>query len=60
MDWYLNQYRESPHIQGFNEILLNVGYPSRQEREFMKHVEQAQQRKNDDKYLQILKLMQAG
>lgn len=41
MDWYLNHYRESALFSGFNEILLNVGYPSRQEREFLKHVEQA-------------------
>jgi hypothetical protein len=30
LDWYLENY---------NEILLNVSYPSRQEKEFLKHVE---------------------
>lgn len=37
-DWYL---------ENFNEILLNVGYPSRMEKDFLKHIEQVQQRNND-------------
>jgi hypothetical protein len=32
-EWYLESY---------NEILLNVGYPSKQEKEFLKHVEYVQ------------------
>lgn len=28
-EWYLNNYRESPHFVGYNELLLNCGYPSR-------------------------------
>ncbi len=39
LDWYLNSFRESLHSTGYNEILINVGYPSRMEREFLKHVE---------------------
>jgi hypothetical protein len=58
MDWYLNSFRESPQSSGYNEILLNVGYPSRQEKEFLKHVEQTLQRKNDDKYRKILKQLE--
>lgn len=58
MDWYLNSFRECPQQSGFNEILLNVGYPSRQEKEFLKHVEQTLQRKNDDKYRKILKQLE--
>ena len=45
-------------MSGYNEILLNVGYPSRQEKEFLKYVEQAQQHKNDDKYRKILKIIE--
>lgn len=41
MSWYLNYYRENLEVPEMNEVLLNVGYPSRQEREFLKHVEQA-------------------
>ena len=59
MDWYLNYYRESLQNPEMNEILLNVGYPSKKEREFLKHVEQAIQKKNDDKYLNILRMMSA-
>jgi len=44
-DWYL---------ENFNEILLNVGYPSRKEKDFLKHIEQVQQRNNDQKYKKIL------
>ena len=40
-DWYLTSFRESLLFTGYNEILLNVGYPSRTEREFLKHVEHA-------------------
>jgi hypothetical protein len=58
MEWYLNSFRESPQSSGYNEILLNVGYPSRQEKEFLKHVEQTLQRKNDDKYRKILKQLE--
>ena len=58
MDWYLNSFRESPQSSGYNEILLNIGYPSRQEKEFLKHVEQTLQRKNDDKYRKILKQLE--
>ena len=58
MEWYLNNLRECPSQAGFNEILLNVGYPSRKEKEFLKHVEQALQRKNDDKYRKILKQLE--
>jgi len=58
-DWYLTSFRESLHFSGYNEILLNVGYPSRTEREFLKHVEHAQQRKNDAKYHTILKALEA-
>ncbi len=46
LDWYLENY---------NDILLNVSYPSKQEKEFLKHVETVQQRKNDQKYKKILK-----
>lgn len=56
-EWYLNYYRESLSCASYNEILLNCNYPSRQEREFLKHVEQAQQKKNDDKYVNILRLL---
>ena len=33
IDWYLENH---------NEILLNVIYPSKQEKEFLKHIEQVQ------------------
>jgi hypothetical protein len=29
MEWYINNFRESHQFTDFNEILLNVGYPSR-------------------------------
>jgi 2-oxo-4-hydroxy-4-carboxy--5-ureidoimidazoline (OHCU) decarboxylase len=35
MEWYLNSYRENPQVCEYNEILLNVGYPSKMEREFL-------------------------
>jgi hypothetical protein len=42
MTWYLEKYREIAFFQGgFNEILLNTAYPSRQEKHFLEHVEQS-------------------
>jgi len=38
LDWYR---------QNYSEILLNIGYPSRQQKEFLKHMELMQQRQND-------------
>jgi len=35
MDWYMGNQHESALYSGFNEILLNIGYPSRQEKEFL-------------------------
>lgn len=46
MEWY----REN-----FNEILLNVGHPSKLEKDFLKHIEYVQQKKSDIKYKKILK-----
>ena len=46
MDWYK---------ENFNDIMLNVCYPSKTEKEFLKHVEYIQQKKNDVKYKKILK-----
>ena len=57
-EWYQNNFRESHHSSDCNEILLNIGYPSRQEKEFLKHLEQTLQRKNDDKYRKILKQLE--
>ena len=57
-EWYLQSFRESQQSADCNEILLNVGYPSRQEKEFLKHLEQTLQRKNDDKYRKILKQLE--
>ena len=57
MDWYMGNQHESALYSGFNEILLNIGYPSRQEKEFLQHVEHSQQRKNDDNYKRILKMI---
>lgn len=50
-EWYLENY---------NEVLLNASYPSRQEKEFLKHIEHVQQRKNDQKYKKILKQIEQG
>ena len=57
MDWYMGNQHESALYSGFNEILLNIGYPSLQEKEFLQHVEHSQQRKNDDNYKRILKMI---
>jgi hypothetical protein len=46
------------YLENSNEILLNVGYPSKQEKEFLKHIEQVQQKKNDMKYRKILKQLE--
>lgn len=46
------------YLENSNEILLNVGYPSKQEKEFLKHIEQVQQKKNDLKYRKILKQLE--
>lgn len=46
LEWYMENY---------NDILVNVAYPSKQEKEFLKHVEYVQQKKNDLKYKKILK-----
>ena len=35
-------------------------YPSRQEKEFLKHIEQIQQKNNDIKYKKILKQIEQG
>lgn len=46
LSWYmLNQH----------EILMNVFYPSRQEKEFLRHIELWQQEKNEINYTKILK-----
>ena len=44
MQWYQ---------ENSNEILLNIGYPSRQEKEFLKHIEKEQLKKNDLEYRKI-------
>ena len=38
-----------------NEILLNVGQPTKLEKDFLRHIEQVQQRKSDLTYRKILK-----
>lgn len=45
-DWY---------AENFNELLLNVGHPSKLEKDFLKHIEYIQQKKSDLKYKKILK-----
>jgi hypothetical protein len=45
-DWYK---------ENCNEILLNVGLPTKLEKDFLRHIEQVQQKKSDLKYRKILK-----
>lgn len=54
-DMYSNQewYQEN-----CNEILLNVGLPTKLEKDFLRHIEQVQQKKSDLKYRKILKNME--
>ena len=40
--------------QNYNEILLNVNFPSQLEQDFFRHVEETERQKNDTKYRQIL------
>jgi hypothetical protein len=49
LDWYL---------QNSSEILLNVNYPSRTEKEFLRQLEMWQQQKNDINYTLILQQLQ--
>lgn len=42
------------YLQNQNEILLNVNYPSKEEKEFLRHIELWQQEKNDLNYTKIL------
>lgn len=51
MEWYK---------ENFNEIMLNVCHPSKLEKDFLKHIEQEQQRKSDIKYKKILKQIEQG
>lgn len=51
LEWYL---------QNQNEVLLNVSYPSKQEKEFLRHIEQWQQEKNDLNYKRILQQLAEG
>lgn len=50
-DWFKENY---------NEILMNVGHPSKLEKDFLKHIEQVQQRKSDFLYRKILKHLEQG
>ena len=47
-------YRENQ-----NEVLLNLNYPSRKEKVFLKHIELWQQDKNDTRYRRILQQLEA-
>lgn len=49
--WYLSNQ---------HEILMNVNYPSKQEKKFLRHIELWQQEKNDVNYTQILKQLEDG
>lgn len=49
--WYLSNQ---------HEILMNVNYPSKQEKEFLRHIELWQQEKNDVNYTKILKQLETG
>ena len=42
------------YLQNQNEVLLNVNYPSKLEKEFLRHIEKWQQEKNDLNYKRIL------
>ena len=42
------------------EVLLNVNYPSRQEKDFLRHIERWQQEKNDLNYRRILQQLASG
>jgi hypothetical protein len=46
------------YMENSNEILLNVNFPSRKGKEFLKHIESVQQRKNDLHYKKILKTIE--
>ena len=48
------------YIENYNEILLNVGHPSKLEKDFLKHIEYVQQKKSDIKYKKILKQLEQG
>mmetsp|Transcript_26797 Transcript_26797/g.25836 ORF Transcript_26797/g.25836 Transcript_26797/m.25836 type:complete len:123 (+) Transcript_26797:415-783(+) len=41
---YIQDVRENQewYLENSNEILLNIGYPSRQEKDFLKHIEYVQ------------------
>ena len=52
LEWYLQKPEK--------EVLLNVNYPSRQEKDFLRHIERWQQEKNDLNYRRILQQLAAG
>lgn len=43
------------YLKNGSEVLLNINYPSRTEKEFLRQLEMWQQEKNDINYKQILK-----
>jgi len=42
------------YLENTNEIILNTIYPSKLEKEFLKHIELQQQKKNDLTYKKLL------
>lgn len=46
------------YLKNSSEVLLNVNYPSRTEKEFLRHIEMWQQEKNDINYRIILQQLQ--
>lgn len=49
--WYLSNQ---------HEILMNVNFPSKQEKEFLRHIELWQQEKNEINYTKILNQLENG
>ena len=47
------------YTSNYNEILLNVNFPSQLEQDFFKHIEEQERLKNDKKYRQILQQREA-
>lgn len=46
------------YLENGSEVLLNINYPSRAEKEFLRQLEMWQQEKNDINYKQILMQLQ--
>lgn len=57
---YVEDIRENHewYLENGSEVLLNINYPSRTEKEFLRQLEMWQQEKNEVNYKQILMQLQ--